>query len=386
MTMRNMSSTPATTAEPQMKARKKKTTIYLIRHGDRFDYANANWKFDIVSHNHCPIDPPLSALGHQQARDTATEVIRDLLESHDKSQGKIQDVADASATAVAGKLLSEIVTAEQLRVLVSPYVRVIQTATPLVEQMYLKLTKVAESSIVSPRLCVEPGLAETTHVPGMPLQEPSERFAVFPYLDTQYKAFFAHTDFDVSSTHRHMKVRKIEQTSSTSTSTSTSTKAKSKRADWSFCDFGDAELAKEGFSPPECEGYPEPYMERLRKFAEMIKDTDSEFCGTTTVMYSHAASVALVGHLCEIGNLPEGTGPFAPCGIFKMERVEEEDATENGHDVSKKSKPFTLIRCGGDNTGHVKENAATTYPWMFRESHCKFWTDKYTKEPFNYSN
>jgi hypothetical protein len=42
--------------------------LYLIRHGDRWDYANPEWKASAKR----PGDPPLSTLGHVQARETGT--------------------------------------------------------------------------------------------------------------------------------------------------------------------------------------------------------------------------------------------------------------------------------------------------------------------------
>eukprot|EP00392_Amoebophrya_sp_AT5.2_P011936 g12026.t1 len=74
-------------ANPHPALREIKTTVYLIRHGDRFDYGHPElWNPSdtqareelINSLGHCVIDPPLSALGHQQARETGDELLRDL--------------------------------------------------------------------------------------------------------------------------------------------------------------------------------------------------------------------------------------------------------------------------------------------------------------------
>lgn len=44
----------------------EKQTIYIVRHGDRWDYENPEW----AKTSPRPGDPPLSTLGHQQARET----------------------------------------------------------------------------------------------------------------------------------------------------------------------------------------------------------------------------------------------------------------------------------------------------------------------------
>ena len=75
-----------------------RTTVFLVRHGARHDYANpAAWKETCRRLGHEPSDPPLSALGHKQAREVAA--------------------------ALQGQGIRHI--------LVSPYLRVIQTAQPL---------------------------------------------------------------------------------------------------------------------------------------------------------------------------------------------------------------------------------------------------------------
>jgi len=50
--------------------------IYLIRHGDRFDYANPSWLDAAKEHGTLITDPPLSALGHRQARQAAEQLLR----------------------------------------------------------------------------------------------------------------------------------------------------------------------------------------------------------------------------------------------------------------------------------------------------------------------
>ena len=45
--------------------------IFLIRHGDRFDYADPSWAANAEANGALVTDPPLSALGHDQAAEAA---------------------------------------------------------------------------------------------------------------------------------------------------------------------------------------------------------------------------------------------------------------------------------------------------------------------------
>ena len=116
----------------------KASTIYLIRHGDRYDYANKDWKEKILLCGGLYVDPPLSPIGHEQARETAI---------------KLKDVkVDA--------------------ILASPYLRTIQTAVPFAEQKGLPIA-------------LEHGLAEVHHIPDI-LPDASNRYLYFPHIDTNY--------------------------------------------------------------------------------------------------------------------------------------------------------------------------------------------------------
>ena len=72
------------------------TVLYIVRHGDRFDYGAGKlaWVERCKRTNIEPSDPPLSALGHSQARDVAARM--------------------------AGESLDQLI--------VSPYLRALQTA------------------------------------------------------------------------------------------------------------------------------------------------------------------------------------------------------------------------------------------------------------------
>ena len=111
----------------------KRTTVFLIRHGDRFDFANKEeWRATCKRLGHAVTDPSLSALGHRQARETA-EALADQGIEH---------------------------------ILVSPYLRVIQTAQPLAHACSLPL-------------CVEEGLAELDYAPS-DVPSAGQRVAYFP--------------------------------------------------------------------------------------------------------------------------------------------------------------------------------------------------------------
>ena len=76
--------------------------LLLVRHGDRQDYANPAWRARITALGRYPRDPPLSTLGHRQARQLGAAAAATL-----KRRGGA------------------------VRVLSSPYLRCLQTITPL---------------------------------------------------------------------------------------------------------------------------------------------------------------------------------------------------------------------------------------------------------------
>eukprot|EP00392_Amoebophrya_sp_AT5.2_P016449 g16711.t1 len=121
-------------------------------------------------------------------------------------------------------------------------------------------------------------------------------------------------------------------------------------------------------------------MERLAGVIAGKKPGENPFYGKTTFLFSHAASVALVGHLIQSGDLEKDVGPFAPCGIFKLERTELDScagAPAHPYGEDKKDLKFALTRLGADNGPYVSENAATTFPWMFRREHLHVWKSRY---------
>ena len=83
-------------------------SLYIIRHGDRFDYSYPQWKESASR----PGDPPLSDLGHQQARET-------------------------------GAFLSNLLSADGIKssdvmFLSSPFLRCLETSTDLLSQFSLE--------------------------------------------------------------------------------------------------------------------------------------------------------------------------------------------------------------------------------------------------------
>lgn len=241
--------------------------IYLIRHGDRFDYANPSWLDAAKEHGALVTDPPLSALGHRQARETAEQLRR------------------ITKTDVAGK------SHHVDQILVSPYLRVIQTACPASDALGLPLH-------------VEHGLAEAHATPGGALPSPAARFASFPQVAPNYASLL-----DVVPTPGHV-------------------------------------CAKTGLP---CEAFAGDYCRRMARFAPLLARA---YHGKTVVLFSHAASVALVAALLRRSLRKM---KFAPCGIYHLER------TNLG--------PWRLLRSGESNEEYVEENSPTTYPWGFAEKY-----------------
>lgn len=118
--------------------------IFLIRHGDRLDYADPSWLDRAQANGAVVTDPPLSALGHRQAHETAQHLHKSL----------------GSATVH--------------QILVSPYLRVVlQTASPIADAFGVPLS-------------IEWGLAEAHATPHGVLPTAAQRFAYFPHVDAAY--------------------------------------------------------------------------------------------------------------------------------------------------------------------------------------------------------
>lgn len=235
------------------RARDERLTVFLVRHGARFDFQNKEeWRKTCARLGHEPSDPSLSALGHAQARETASALA---------SEG-VQHI------------------------LVSPYLRVIQTAQPLAHACSLPL-------------CIEEGLAELAYEPRS-VPPAGARVAYFPEVDDAYAPI-------------HPPVQ------------------------------------------PAGDDGVEDNVSYLRRMLRFAAELPRRFAGGGTVAcFSHAASVALVAALTRSEAL-DAVGTFAPCGIWKL-------VTDDG------GASWRVERAGEDNTGHVSENAPSTFPWGFRHS------------------
>lgn len=116
------------------------SNIYLIRHGDRYNWLDKDWSRKVVMCGGLANDSPLSPIGHQMARDTALY---------------LQDVRVDS-------------------ILSSPYLRAIQTSVPFAEQKNLPI-------------CIEQGLSEVHHIPEL-LPSATKRYLYFPHIDLDYNS------------------------------------------------------------------------------------------------------------------------------------------------------------------------------------------------------
>lgn len=235
------------------------TTIFLIRHGDRYDYANKEeWDARAKQLGFERHDPPLSALGHAQSRELASQILK-------LTAGTI----DAC--------------------LVSPYLRVIQTAVPFAHLTGLPIN-------------VEEGLSEVSHAPGT-IPSAEQRYPMFPEVSVSYTS----------------AVPVIP-------------------------------TAKDRHTGAPCELYPLDYFRRTLRLGEHLQ---RQYAGKTVVLFSHAASVALVALLAQ--QSLRDVGKFAPCGIFKL--------------VGRPGGgPWRIELHGGENASHITTNSLTTYAWGFAES------------------
>ena len=139
------------------------SNLYLIRHGDRYNWLDEEWSKKVVTCGGLANDSPLSPIGSQMARDTAV-LLKDVK-------------ADF--------------------ILASPYLRAIQTAVPIAEQKNMPIF-------------VEDGLSEAHHIPDL-LPDAMKRYIYFPHIDIQYQSLYIPTATDghwhVDDTFRKPKER-----------------------------------------------------------------------------------------------------------------------------------------------------------------------------------
>jgi len=390
--------------------------LILVRHGDRFDYSvgDKEWRKQASILRHAPNDPPLSALGRKQARDTGEEIWRLCQCSPGSPSSRSGDIGGGESSDLVSKLLTLVRTAAEdefvgsleenndedgasnTRVLVSPYMRVIQTAVPLADHFMTvvaakKSKKPVEETIDASSpcnpgvLCIEPLLSEVRHVPGL-LTTAEERWPYFPQINVDYNSLIDRVNgntkgsepfvFDLSDTHQHIP------------------------------------------GTPACESYPKGYMERSGILAQKIDEDLLNPClggKRRLVCFSHAASVALVGHLLKVKDL-RLVGKFAPCGVFRLIKISITDdegkplqvkacqaqtstfpsieavlSNSSGKDsetvLKNSTSRWLLIKKGETNQPYVTENSPATYPWTFPEVHLNLWEkeiasnyDEYTQD------
>jgi broad specificity phosphatase PhoE len=131
------SSTKITSQEQseQQPEQQKQQSIFIIRHGDRWDYAHPEWK---DNPNTRQGDPSLSTLGHRQAREVGT-YLDQLLFDNDNDNDNDNNVP---------------VHAKDITLLSSPFLRCIQTSNELLSSFRLVEGNVAESVKIRPEYSI----------------------------------------------------------------------------------------------------------------------------------------------------------------------------------------------------------------------------------------
>ena len=94
--------------------------LHVLSPKDRFDYANDDWAPAAKKFGALTTDPPLSALGHRQAKETANYLLKTIGKPEVNGNGSIP-------TNIA-------------KIMVSPYLRVIQTACPISDELGIPLS------------------------------------------------------------------------------------------------------------------------------------------------------------------------------------------------------------------------------------------------------
>ena len=263
------------------------TVLFLVRHGDRFDYGagKAAWKDRCKRQRIEPSDPPLSALGHAQARE------------------------------VASRLAKEAPSIQHL--LVSPYLRALQTAQPL-------------AHLTSLPLCVDQALAEAHQKPAAILAGTATRAAYLPEISESYQPIMptvvvaeSGAEPGVEPRLEHLRrmlylARELSAERFRGQSIACFTHAArcancAHRIEWEK----DAVLRPFSASPS------------ILRFIEPTRPQPTARCD---LRHPHVCSIALVAALVGSPTL-EAAGKLAPCGVVKLVH---DDAgwrvVEQGHD------------------------------------------------------
>lgn len=257
--------------------------------------SDPSWRERATRYGALVTDPPLSALGHSQARETA-KFLRKLLTTPTTT-------IKSSNITVVGDGGSDVTTTVVDAILVSPYLRTIQTAAPT-------------SDIFNIPLSIENGLSESHATNHNYIPSSHERFTYFPQIDPNYIPL-------VQVVHTHGHTCKLT-----------------------------------GY---ECESFPIDYMKRMEQLAWQL---EREYLGQSIILFSHAASLALVAALCHCSLRDM---KFAPCGVYCMERISSRSSSTNEDDC--RHSPWTLVQSGHTNVEYVSENSVTTYPWGYEDEH-----------------
>lgn len=131
-------------------------SLYIIRHGDRYDYSYPIWKETAIR----PGDPPLSDLGHQQASETGAYLSSLLMED---------DLLDGT----------------DVTFLSSPFLRCIQTSTNILAQFSLNDAHLIKINPEYSVFEIDTGHDAHSWLPSM-----EERSCYFPRLDASYDSVF----------------------------------------------------------------------------------------------------------------------------------------------------------------------------------------------------
>jgi broad specificity phosphatase PhoE len=275
--------------------------LFIILHSD------PSWRERATRYGALVTDPPLSALGHKQARETA-KFLRKLITTPTTTTTKSSNIAVVGVHGDGGGSISA-ATSGIDAILVSPYLRTIQTAAPT-------------SDIFNIPIYIENGLSESHATKNNYIPSSHERFIYFPQIDPTYIPLV----HDIVPTPGHT------------------------------CKLT-------GY---ECESFPTDYMKRMESLARQL---ECKYVGQSIVLFSHAASLALVAALCHCSLRDM---KFAPCGVYCMERISScrsSSITNEEDDCHRHSSPWTLVQSGHTNEEHVSENSVTTYPWGYEDEH-----------------
>ena len=134
--------------------------LYIIRHGDRWDYENRDWTSSRSG------DPPLSRLGHLQARETGVFLQKDLMQR----QHRLEDITFLS----------------------SPFLRTIQTTNEIIEQLG-DITSDMQTTLAKVKILPEYSIFEWDGHNGewhACLPSMQERVHYFPRLDPSHQSLF----------------------------------------------------------------------------------------------------------------------------------------------------------------------------------------------------